>query len=94
MKEYIQKIQKHLKEGTLQKMWTQTLWIGQYAKRYWKAILLSNIVLHTVRSTGSESTSSEAYPLSNVSGSFEYILSSCFYFLVLLINPLPDHLYR
>ena len=33
MKEYIQKIQKHLKEGTLQKMWTQTLWIGQYAKR-------------------------------------------------------------
>ena len=40
MKEYIQKIQKHLKEGTLQKMWTQTLWIGQYAKRYWKALLL------------------------------------------------------
>ena len=44
MKEYIQKIQKHLKEGTLQKMWTQTLWIGQYAKRYWKAMLLYTLL--------------------------------------------------
>lgn len=44
MKEYIQKIQKHLKEGTLQKMWTQTLWIGQYAKRCWKAMLLYTLL--------------------------------------------------
>ena len=44
MKEYIQKIQKHLKEGTLQKMWTQTLWIVQYAKRYWKAMLLYTLL--------------------------------------------------
>lgn len=44
MKEYIQKIQKHLKEGTLQKMWTQILWIGQYAKRYWKAMLLYTLL--------------------------------------------------
>lgn len=44
MKEYIQKIQKHLKEGTLQKMRTQTLWIGQYAKRYWKAMLLYTLL--------------------------------------------------
>ena len=44
MKEYIQKIQKYLKEGTLQKMWTQTLWIGQYAKRYWKAMLLYTLL--------------------------------------------------
>lgn len=44
MKEYIQKIQKHLKEGTLQKMRTQTLWIGQYAKRYWKAMLLYTLI--------------------------------------------------
>lgn len=44
IKEYIQKIQKHLKEGTFQKMWTQTLWIGQYTKRYWKAMLLYTLL--------------------------------------------------
>ena len=44
IKEYLQKIQKHLKEGTLQKMWLQKLWIGQYAKRYWKAMVLYTIL--------------------------------------------------
>ena len=44
MKEYLQKIKKHLKDGTLQKMLMQTLWIGQYAKRYWKAMVLYTVL--------------------------------------------------
>lgn len=40
MKEKIQLIWKHLKAGTLQKMWIQTKWIYQYARRYWKAMIL------------------------------------------------------
>ena len=44
MKEYLQKIKKHLEDGTLQKMLMQTLWIGQYAKRYWKAMVLYTVL--------------------------------------------------
>ena len=40
MKEKIQLFWKHLKAGTFQKMWIQTKWIYQYARRYWKAMIL------------------------------------------------------
>ena len=44
MKEKMQLIWKHLRQGTLKKMWVQTLWIGQYAKRYWKAMILYTVL--------------------------------------------------
>ena len=40
MKDKLQLIWKHLKQGTLQKMWRQTLWIYQYGRRYWKSMIL------------------------------------------------------
>ena len=44
MKEKLQLIQKHLKQGTLKKMWAQTLWIYQYGRRYWKAMILYTLL--------------------------------------------------
>lgn len=44
MNSKIQLIKKHLKEGTLQKMWIQTKWIYQYARRYWKAMVLYTVL--------------------------------------------------
>ena len=44
MKEKILLIWKHLKQGTLKKMWKQTLWIYQYGKRYWKAMILYTLL--------------------------------------------------
>ena len=40
MKKKIQLFWKHLKAGTFQKMWMQTKWISQYARRYWKAMVV------------------------------------------------------
>ena len=44
MKDKIFLVWKHLKQGTLKKMWKQTLWIYQYGKRYWKAIILYTLL--------------------------------------------------
>ena len=44
MKEKILLIWKHLKQGTLQKMWRQTLWIYQYGRRYWKSMILYTLL--------------------------------------------------
>ena len=33
-----------MKDGTLQKMWIQTRWIYQYARRYWKAMVLYTVI--------------------------------------------------
>ena len=44
MKEKILLIWKHLKQGTLKKMWHQTLWIYQYGRRYWKAMILYTVL--------------------------------------------------
>ena len=44
MKEKILLIWKHLKQGTLKKMWRQTLWIYQYGRRYWKAMILYTLL--------------------------------------------------
>ena len=44
MKSKLQLIWKHLREGTLQKMWKQTRWIGQYARRYWKSMILYTLL--------------------------------------------------
>lgn len=44
MKDKVQLIKKHLKDGTLQKMWIQTRWIYQYARRYWKAMVLYTVL--------------------------------------------------
>lgn len=44
MKDKLQLIWKHLKQGTLQKMWRQTLWIYQYGRRYWKSMILYTLL--------------------------------------------------
>lgn len=44
MKDKIFLVWKHLKQGTLKKMWKQTLWIYQYGKRYWKAMILYTLL--------------------------------------------------
>lgn len=44
MKEKILLIWKHLKQGTLKKMWKQTLWIYQYGRRYWKSMILYTLL--------------------------------------------------
>ena len=44
MKEKILLIWKHLKQGALKKMWQQTIWIYQYGRRYWKAMLLYTLL--------------------------------------------------
>lgn len=40
MREKIKLLKKYLKEGTVKKMMIQTKWIYQYARRYWKAMIL------------------------------------------------------
>lgn len=44
MKAKLLLIKKHLKQGTLKKMWVQTVWIYQYGRRYWKAMLLYTLL--------------------------------------------------
>ena len=44
MKEKFQLILKHLKQGSLQKMWKQTRWIYQYGRRYWKSMILYTLL--------------------------------------------------
>ena len=44
MKEKISLIWKHFKQGSLQKMWLQTLWIYQYGKHYWKSMLIYTLL--------------------------------------------------
>ena len=44
MKEKILLIWKHLKQGTLKKMWKQTLWIYQYGRRFSFFEILPRIV--------------------------------------------------
>ena len=44
MKKKLLLIQKYLKQGTLKKMWAQTLWIYQYGRRYWKAMILYTLL--------------------------------------------------
>ena len=44
MKEKLQLIIKHLRQGSLQKMWKQTIWIYQYGKRYWKSMILYTLL--------------------------------------------------
>ena len=44
MKDKIFLVWKHLKQGTLKKIWKQTLWIYQYGKRYWKAMILYTLL--------------------------------------------------
>ena len=44
MKEKISLIWKHFRQGSLQKMWLQTLWIYQYGKHYWKSMLIYTLL--------------------------------------------------
>ena len=44
MKDKILLVWNHLKQGTLKKMWRQTLWIYQYGRRYWKAMILYTLL--------------------------------------------------
>lgn len=44
MKNKLQLIWKYLRQGTLQKMWRQTLWIYQYGRRYWKSMILYTLL--------------------------------------------------
>ena len=44
MKNKLQLILKYLRQGTLQKMWRQTLWIYQYGRRYWKFMILYTLL--------------------------------------------------
>lgn len=44
MREKLQLIMKHLRQGSLQKMWKQTIWIYQYGKRYWKSMILYTLL--------------------------------------------------
>lgn len=44
MKEKLQLIIKHLRQGSLQKMWKQTIWIYQYGRRYWKSMILYTLL--------------------------------------------------
>ena len=44
MKEKLQLIMKHLRQGSLQKMWKQTKWIYQYGRRYWKSMILYTLL--------------------------------------------------
>ena len=44
MKEKFQLILKHLRQGSLQKMWKQTKWIYQYGRRYWKSMILYTVL--------------------------------------------------
>ena len=52
MREKLQLIMKHLRQGSLQKMWKQTIWIYQYGRRYWKSMILytrTDVVNGTLR---------------------------------------------
>ena len=44
MREKLQLIMKHLRQGSLQKMWKQTIWIYQYGRRYWKSMILYTLL--------------------------------------------------
>ena len=44
MKEKITLIWNHFKQGSLRKMWNQTLWIYQYGKHYWKSMLIYTLL--------------------------------------------------
>lgn len=44
MKEKITLIWKHFKQGSLRKMWLQTLWIYQYGRHYWKSMLIYTLL--------------------------------------------------
>ena len=44
MKDKLLLIQKHLKQGTLRKMWAQSKWILQYGRRYWKSMVLYTLL--------------------------------------------------
>ncbi len=44
MKEKLQLIMKQLRQGSLQKMWKQTIWIYQYGRRYWKSMILYTLL--------------------------------------------------
>ena len=44
MKDKLLLIRKHLKQGTLRKMWAQSRWILQYGRRYWKAMVLYTLL--------------------------------------------------
>ena len=44
MKDKLLLIRKHLKQGTLTKMWAQSKWILQYGRRYWKAMVLYTLL--------------------------------------------------
>ena len=39
LKERLRFYKGRIREGRLQEMWRQTLWIYQYARRYWKAMI-------------------------------------------------------
>ena len=45
MREKLQLIMKHLRQGSLQKMWKQTIWIYQYGRRYWKSMILYTLLV-------------------------------------------------
>lgn len=44
MREKLQLIMKHLRQGSLQKIWKQTIWIYQYGRRYWKSMILYTLL--------------------------------------------------
>lgn len=44
MKDKLLLIRKHLKQGTLRKMWAQSKWILLYGRRYWKAMVLYTLL--------------------------------------------------
>lgn len=55
IKEKIQLVWKHIKEGSLKKAWKQTKWIYGYARHYWKSMFLYTLlgVVGTAVSLGS-----------------------------------------
>lgn len=44
MRDTVKHIYKKIKAGMLQEMWTQTKWIYQYAKRYWKSMVFYTLL--------------------------------------------------
>ena len=44
MKQKLKLIKKYLQKDSLRKLTRQGLWIGQYARRYWKAMVLYTLL--------------------------------------------------
>ena len=60
MKQKLKLIKKYLQKDSLRKLIRQGLWIGQYARRYWKAMVLYTLL--GVMGTGVSLVSSFPHP--------------------------------